>query len=122
MFELDSATVALWREPRQAQAALKVWLERALHGTSAIVAEGGWGTLNAPQEVTLRHVNSGCVCCAGQVVLRVQLIQLLRELRPKHLLLLLSPSTHVERLHQQLQDGSLGFRAIEVLAQADNGS
>lgn len=121
MFELESVSVAL-HQVTTGQAAIQTWLRKDLPGTRAIVAEGGWGTLNAPEDVALRHISAGCVCCAGQVVLRVQLTQFLRELRPRHLLLLLSPSTHRERLRLQLQDGSLGFRAIEVFAEAENGS
>lgn len=119
MFELDSVTLVLWQIR---QNPLDAWLKKNLRGVRAIVAEGGWGTLNAPEQVALRYITTGCVCCAGQVVLRVQLTQLLRELRPQHLLLLLSPSTHLDRLRSQLQDGSLGFRAIEVFADTDNGS
>ncbi len=114
MFELHSVTLAALQAGRT-QAQIDMWLNSLLDtGPRAIVVESAWINVNAPADVVLRKLSAGCVCCVGQVVLKVQLTQLLRQVRPQHLLLLLAQTEHLDRLYAQLQGGFLGFRAIDL--------
>jgi hypothetical protein len=55
-------------------------------------------------------MGAGCVCCMGQVPLRVGLTRMVRALRPDVVLLVLASGEHLARVRALLADGSLGVR------------
>ena len=96
--------------PAAQQACLDAWLERHPIGARAVVAESAFAPLAAPANVALLRLTAGCVCCIGQVPLRVGLTRIVRTHRPERLLLLLASGDHVDRVRMLLTDGSLGAR------------
>jgi G3E family GTPase len=94
------------------QQALRQWLDarqRAADGrTCAVIAEGAFFALQAPEQVPVVRLAPGCVCCVGQTPLRVALLRLLRERRPQSVLLLLSTAGHRGRVRDMLARGALG--------------
>lgn len=95
--------------PVDRQNAVDSWI--ALHpvGRRAILAEG-FGSFTAPDGIAVAGLGGGCVCCVGQVPLRVTLTRLMRAERPEHILLLLADDQHLPRIRSLLTDGSLGVR------------
>lgn len=91
------------------QDAVDRWLARHPHGRRAILSEG-FGSFTSPDDIAVARLGAGCVCCLGQVPLRVTLTRLMRGQRPEHLLLLLTDSQHLTRVRTVLTDGSLGVR------------
>jgi G3E family GTPase len=96
--------------PSGQQAALDAWLAQPSADRRAVIAESAFVPLDAPADVPLARLAPGCVCCVGQVPLRVTLTRTVRAYRPDHLLLLLSSAGHLERVRALLADGSLGVR------------
>jgi hypothetical protein len=96
--------------PAEQQAQLDRWLAGAAAGSRAVVAESGFVPLVAPDDVPLALLAPGCVCCVGQVPLRVTLGRLVRSHRPQNILLLLATAEHLPRVRALLADGSLGVR------------
>ena len=96
--------------PAGQQALLDEWLAQAGGDGRAIVAESGFVPLEAPPHVPLARLAPGCVCCVGQLPLRVTLARLVRAHRPQAILLLLASDDHLPRLRALLADGSLGVR------------
>ena len=94
--------------PAAQQARLDAWLRRHPIGARAVVAESAFEPLAVPADVALLRLAAGCVCCIGQVPLRVGLTRIVRTHRPDHLLLLLASGDHVDRVRTLLTDGSLG--------------
>ena len=76
-------------------------LERA-----AVILEGmasGNSPLdNLPAHVLFARIAPGCLCCAGNLVLRVTLNRILRQ-RPDHLYLGVARSEHLDQLRSWLQ-------------------
>jgi hypothetical protein len=103
------ATIRL-APPREQQAQLDEWLARPSNGARAVIAESGFTPLEAPPGVALAGLAPGCVCCVGQVPLRVTVLRIVRAHRPDDLLLLLATPHHVPRVRALLADGSLGVR------------
>jgi len=103
------ATIRL-APPAEQQARLDEWLALPSNGPRAVVAECGFMPLEAPDGVALAGLAPGCVCCVGQVPLRVALTRIVRARRPDDLLLLLATPHHVPRVRALLADGSLGVR------------
>jgi hypothetical protein len=95
--------------PVDRQGAVGRWIALHPHGRRAILAEG-FGSFTAPDNVAVARLGGGCVCCVGQVPLRVTLMRLMRGERPEHLLLLLADDQHLPRVRSLLTDGSLGVR------------
>lgn len=91
------------------------WLAAHPDGVRAVVAEGAFEPLAVPEGVLVSQLTAGCVCCVGQVPLRVALVRVLRTARLRDLLLVVSGATHLERLRTLLADGSLGVK-LEVEA------
>lgn len=85
------------------------WLADHPRGRRVIIAEG-FGSFIAPDDVRVARLGGGCVCCIGQVPLRVTLTRLIRAERPEHLLLLLADVRHLPQVRTLLTDGSLGVR------------
>lgn len=71
-------------------------------GRQAVIVEGGPGTLSAPAGVELVQLAPGCVCCVGQLPLRVTVARLLRLSRPARLWIEVSAAGHVAELRRQL--------------------
>lgn len=114
MFTLDSVTVAALRAGA-AQAQVDRWLGTVPAGAPrAILIESAFVPAQAPSDVLLERIAAGCVCCLGQVVFRVRLTRLLRQARPRHLLLLLASTEHLDRIGARLRGCTLGFVAAQV--------
>lgn len=96
--------------PANQQAQLDEWLAQPERGRRAALAECGFAPLEAPDGVPLARLAPGCVCCVGQVPLRVTLTRTVRAHRPDDLLLLLATADHLPRVRALLADGSLGVR------------
>jgi hypothetical protein len=92
------------------QARLDDWLARRASGRRAVVAENALAPLQVPADVALARLTPGCVCCVGQVPLRVTLSRTVRAHRPDDILLLLASDGHLPRVRALLADGSLGVR------------
>ena len=90
------------------QACLDDWLARHGSGRRAVVAENALAPLHVPDDVPLARLAPGCVCCVGQVPLRVTLGRTVRAHRPDDILLLLASDEHLPRVQALLADGSLG--------------
>lgn len=96
--------------PIDQQAELDAWLAQPSGNRRAVIAESGFGPLEAPEGVPLARLAPGCVCCVGQVPLRVTLTRTVRAHRPDAILLLLASAQHLARVRALLADGSLGVR------------
>jgi len=94
------------------QQALDAWLSAMSQLRRAVVVEGAFSTLEVPADVSLTRLGSSCVCCLGQVPLRVGLTRMVRSVRPDAVLLVLSQAEHLERVRALLADGSLGVRFV----------
>ena len=86
------------------------WLTQHPTGVRLIIVEGALAAIDAPDDVAVTRIATGCVCCLGQVPLRVALVRSVRALRPEHVLLLLASGAHLDRIRALLSDGSLGVR------------
>jgi G3E family GTPase len=92
------------------QRAVDAWLAETASARRAIIVEGVFLGIEAPADVPVTSLASGCVCCLGQLPLRVSLVRLVRSLRPEAILLVLSGGEHAARVRALLADGSLGVR------------
>jgi G3E family GTPase len=72
----------------------------------AVIVEGmasGSSPLDSlPEHVLFARIAPGCLCCAGNLVLRVTLNRLLRQ-RPERLFIGVAPSEHLDQLRSWLQ-------------------
>lgn len=93
-----------------APAAVDAWLAATEGQRRAAFIEGLAAAPDLPDDVATTRLAAGCVCCVGQVMLRVGLVRALRAARPQALLLLLSGGAHAPRVRALLADGSLGVR------------
>jgi hypothetical protein len=113
-------TVAHARGAAQ-QAVVDAWLRMRPAGDArsgvadgrqrALVVEGPSFALQVPQDLVVTRLVAGCVCCVGQVPLRVAVTRSLRAMnpaRPRALLLLVSQDAHLPRLRAQIERGELG--------------
>lgn len=110
-------TVAHARGAAQ-QAIVDAWLRQgdARGGAAdrrqrALVVEGPSFALQVPEDLAVQRLAAGCVCCVGQVPLRVAVTRSLRAMdatRPRALLLLVSQDAHLPRLRAQIERGDLG--------------
>jgi hypothetical protein len=92
------------------QACFDEWLGRHRAGRRAVLAENPFAPLEGPEDVPVIRLAAGCVCCVGQVPMRVALVRAVRAHRPQELLLLLATAEHLPRVRALLSDGSLGVR------------
>lgn len=90
--------------------ALAAWLAHHPQGARAVLAEGLFEPIDLPADIPLVRLAPGCVCCVGQLPLRVALVRLLRQHRPQHLFLLLADAGHLARVRAMLADPALGLR------------
>jgi hypothetical protein len=91
------------------QDAVDDWLALPTLGPRAVVTEGSFAPLDVPDEVAVERLAGGCVCCFGQLPLRVTLVRLIRAGR-SDLLLLLASGGHLPQVRTLLTDGSLGVK------------
>ena len=96
--------------PTDQQSELNDWLALHPDGRRAVIAENGFMALEASHDVAVARLAPGCVCCVGQVPMRVTLTRTLRAHRPDAVLLLLATADHLPRVRALLADGSLGAR------------
>lgn len=89
------------------QRALDAWAAHAATPRVALV-EAGLHDLDVPEATVVERLPAGCVCCVGNVVLRVALTRLLRRHRPANVLLLIAANTHRERVERMLTSAPLG--------------
>jgi hypothetical protein len=92
------------------QPAFDAWLADTSELRRAILIEGAFSMLDVPTGVPVTRMGAGCVCCMGQVPLRVGLTRMVRALRPDVVLLVLASGEHLARVRALLADGSLGVR------------
>ena len=102
--------VVVARGVEQQQQAIDDWLGKRSDGSRAAIVEAGVLPLAVPDDVQLIRLFAGCVCCIGQVALRVSLLKLLRVNPPRDLLLVIADDAHIERVRALVSDGSLGRR------------
>lgn len=107
-------TVRVARGGERQQAAIGAWLadlgacsadDRTGSAGSeclAVIAEGAFAELSAPRGTIVHRLVAGCVCCVGEVPLRVTLTRVLREHRPAQLLLVLASDEHLARVLDML--------------------
>ena len=69
------------------------------------------GALNLPSAQS-----SGCACCTGQVLIHAALVQLLRQHRPRQLLLVAAAAAEPQALRRALAQGS-AMKAWEIARQ-----
>jgi hypothetical protein len=76
-----------------------------LHAAGIILeglAAGNSPLDNLPAHVLFARIASGCLCCGGNLVLRVTLNRILRQ-RPDHLFIGVARSEHLDQLRSWLQ-------------------
>jgi len=93
---LREAAIAQALPPQQANAVI---LEGLANGNS-ILADLAEQNLS-PSSLQLLRIAPGCLCCSGNLVLRVTLNRLLRH-PPAQLFLSLADATHIEQLRSWL--------------------
>lgn len=89
-------------------------------GVQAVIVEGGPGTLSAPPGVEMVQLAPGCVCCVGQLPLRVTVARLLRQIRPARLWIEVSAAGHLAELRRQLNGP--GFAGAVKLYEGQPGA
>ncbi len=116
-------TLAQARGAAAQQAAVDAWLQArdarsgaADRGQCVVIVEGPSFALQVPEAVAVQRLAAGCVCCVGQVPLRVALTRSARAMdatRPRAVLLVVSNDEHLPRLRAQIERGELG-QGIEL--------
>ena len=112
-------TLAAAAGSRERQQAVDDWLAGPVEGDvvrpglrqRALIVEGPSLGLRLPDAVAVTRLPAGCVCCAGQVPLRVAVARAARALdrrQPRSLLQLLAQGGHLARLRAQIERGELG--------------
>lgn len=90
-------------------AAVRGWLGAHPTGRRVILAEAGLQALDVPPDVPLIRLMAGCICCVGQVPMRVALVRLLRHERPDDLLVIIADDDHLDRVQALLQSEQFGL-------------
>lgn len=102
-----STTLVTGSSASRREAAIAAALaESTLHqnGASAVILEGlpdGTSLLAPSDALLLARIAPGCLCCAGNLVMRVTLNRLLRQ-RPMRLLIGVASSEHLDQLRSWL--------------------
>jgi len=94
----------------EAPGAIAAWLAATRGLRRAAFIEGLTAAPDLPDDVPATRLAAGCVCCLGQLPLRVGITRAVRSARPQALLLVLSGGAHAPRVRALLADGSLGVR------------
>lgn len=98
----------------------------------ALLARGGigWALLDndggAAAALAGTHpaaLSSGCACCSGQVMLHAALVQLLRQHRPRQILLVAAAAAEPQALRRALAQGEAmrAWRVARMLCVFDSG-
>ncbi|MFC3460938.1 MULTISPECIES: GTPase [Massilia] len=101
------ATLVTGASASRREAAIAAALaESTLHqnGASAVILEGlpdGSPVLDASDSLLIARIAPGCLCCAGNLVMRVTLNRLLRQ-RPKRLFVGMASDEHLGQLRSWL--------------------
>lgn len=93
----------------------------SIQAPQAVIVEGGPGTLVEPPGITLIQLAAGCVCCVGQLPLRVMLARVLRQVRPARVWIEISDGAHLAMLEKQLQGPGFAT-AIDLQPSEDFGA
>jgi hypothetical protein len=91
------------------QAVLERWLAGDPPAPRAVVTDGQQ-PLDVPPMIAFARLSVGCSCCTGQLPFKVGLLRLLRERRPRSLLMLVNDVEHLSRVRALLADGTLGVK------------
>ena len=101
------ATLVTGTRARLREAAIAAALDGA-HidgpGRTAVILEGlpdGGAGLEPSDKLLITRIAPGCLCCAGQLVMRVTLNRLLRQ-RPERLFIGVADGTHLDQLRSWL--------------------
>lgn len=85
----------------------------------SLVLEGGPGDLSLPctlKSLHLHQLSSQCVCCVGQLPLRVTLARILRMEKPLRIILELAHDEHLSEVQRLLAHGSFSeYLVLEAL-------
>jgi G3E family GTPase len=96
--------------------AIRRLLTKRPHAEAWIVIVNDFGEDTFASEldnrVTVREV-AGCVCCSGQIALRITLVKLIRENRPQRVLIEASSAAEPATLSAMIQEADLS-RAVEL--------
>jgi len=102
------ATVTLVTGPSPAAREQAIFAALAAHGDdsggTAVILEGladASSPLAPHSHLSVSRIAGGCLCCAGNLVLRVTLNRLLRQ-RPRRLFIGLASSEHLDQLRSWL--------------------
>src|SRR5437016_14401311 len=74
----------------------------------SVLLEGGPGTFSAPPGVILHQLAAQCVCCVGQLPLRVTLARIIRLEKPQRLILEVTHTEHLAQIANLLRSGNFG--------------
>lgn len=91
--------------------------------TWAVLASTDCAGRLAPRlSVAIARAGGGCICCTGQVALRVALTRLLREARPARLIIALDAASHVAESLRTLRSPWLApVLAVETVIEVRDG-
>lgn len=98
------ATLVVGATAQQREAAIADALDSAQ--TTALILEGlpdARSPLAAIDGLQIARIAPGCVCCSGNLTMRVTLNRLLRQ-RPQRLFISLATSAHLEAIRRFLTD------------------
>lgn len=97
-------TLVIGPSASRREAAISAALAAGIPRRNAVILEGmpdGNPMLDASPSLLLSRIAPGCLCCAGNLVMRVTLNRLLRQ-RPAHLYIGVASGTHLEQLRSWL--------------------
>ena len=99
--------------------AVAAWLAATQGMRRAAFIEGLGAALDLPDDVATTRLAAGCVCCLGQVPLRVGIVRAVRSARPQALLLLLASGAHAPRVSTVTNLSFRGWRGEVLVAALD---
>lgn len=105
---MGTATVAV-----AGSAAIAEWLARTEGAPRVALVEGLAPMAGLPEDLAITPLAPGCPCCLGLLPMRVVLVRLLRQHRPRHVLMVLASAAHLERVRALLTEPAF---ALEVTA------
>jgi G3E family GTPase len=71
---------------------------------AVLLNETGAAAMTPDEGIAVSTVDQGCICCIGQIALRVGLASLLRSAQPARLFIELAAQTHLGRALKMLSD------------------
>ena len=104
-----TVTLVTGASPHRREAAIAEKMHQfgafSLSGIDAVILEGladAHTPLQASPSLLVARIAAGCLCCAGNLVLRVTLNRLLRQ-RPQRLFIGVARSEHLDQLRSWLE-------------------